>query len=132
MNCFRHQDRSALGVCGACGKGLCQDCFADGKILACKGYCEDDARDVVMLREAQVRLVATSLAWLRFNRFLLYALAVFLLGMGAFTGCLSLLDFQRAWSLFVLGGVLAAFGLVLLLRTRQIPSSGVRQPEEAR
>ena len=41
MNCFRHHERGAVGICKSCGKGLCSVCAAelpDG--LACKGSCE--------------------------------------------------------------------------------------------
>ncbi len=41
MNCFRHRDRPAVGVCAACGKGLCGDeCAHDGAHgLHCDATC---------------------------------------------------------------------------------------------
>ncbi|HCU25594.1 MAG TPA: hypothetical protein DF383_11315 [Deltaproteobacteria bacterium] len=37
MHCFHHQDHEAIGICKACGKGLCQECTVDlGHGLACK------------------------------------------------------------------------------------------------
>lgn len=41
MNCFRHRDRVAVGVCVACGKALCgEDCAHDGPLgLHCDATC---------------------------------------------------------------------------------------------
>lgn len=41
MNCFRHRDRIAVGVCVACGKALCgEDCAHDGPLgLHCDAAC---------------------------------------------------------------------------------------------
>lgn len=41
MNCFRHRDRIAVGVCAACGKALCgEDCAHDGPLgLHCDAAC---------------------------------------------------------------------------------------------
>ena len=41
MNCFRHRDRVAVGVCAACGKALCgEDCAHDGPLgLHCDAAC---------------------------------------------------------------------------------------------
>ena len=41
MNCFRHRDRVAVGVCAACGKALCgEDCAHDGPLgLHCDVTC---------------------------------------------------------------------------------------------
>ncbi len=42
MNCFAHQTAPAVGICRACGKGVCAPCAADtGAGLACPGPCED-------------------------------------------------------------------------------------------
>ena len=47
MNCFYHRDRSAVGICKNCQRGLCSECAVevpDG--LACKERCE---RQVLLL-----------------------------------------------------------------------------------
>jgi len=44
MNCFKHADRPALGLCKSCGKGLCSECLVevpDGLACKCKNQCED-------------------------------------------------------------------------------------------
>ena len=44
MDCFNHPDRSAVGVCKSCGRGLCHDCAVDSPNgLSCKG-CEARVR----------------------------------------------------------------------------------------
>lgn len=41
MNCFRHSDVPAVGLCKACSKGVCPDCAAEASGgLACRGSCE--------------------------------------------------------------------------------------------
>ena len=42
MNCFQHADRSAVGVCRACGKALCRDCLVEVEGgIACRDTCEE-------------------------------------------------------------------------------------------
>jgi len=41
MNCFKHNDRSAVGICKACAKGVCPECAAElTNGIACKDACE--------------------------------------------------------------------------------------------
>ena len=41
MNCFQHEDRTAVGVCRACGKALCKDCLVEVEGgIACRDTCE--------------------------------------------------------------------------------------------
>ena len=47
MQCFNHNDRSAVGHCKVCGKGLCVECAADlGHSLACKDTHETMAHNI--------------------------------------------------------------------------------------
>lgn len=47
MNCFRHPQVVAVGICKACNKALCFDCSADlGWALVCRGDCEQRAKSV--------------------------------------------------------------------------------------
>lgn len=42
MNCYRHSNVSAVGLCKTCFKAVCPDCAVDvGNGLACKGSCEE-------------------------------------------------------------------------------------------
>ena len=41
MNCFKHNDLVAVGICKSCGKGVCLECAApQTNGLACKRECE--------------------------------------------------------------------------------------------
>ena len=41
MNCFHHPITIAVGICRACGRGLCSECASSGSdMLACPGRCE--------------------------------------------------------------------------------------------
>lgn len=53
MRCFNHGVRPAVGICKACGRGLCASCAADlGRALACRGRCEEEALRIVQLVDA--------------------------------------------------------------------------------
>ena len=42
MQCFNHQDRSAVGICKHCQRGICKECASDLEHgLACKGVHEE-------------------------------------------------------------------------------------------
>lgn len=41
MNCYYHPERSAIGICQSCGRGLCSDCATDLEDgLGCVSSCE--------------------------------------------------------------------------------------------
>lgn len=51
MRCFYHPERSAVGICSSCHRGLCDECAKEiGKSYACIGNCEED----VAIDEVQV------------------------------------------------------------------------------
>ena len=57
MRCFTHQEKEAVAICRACGKGLCPDCGVDlGRGLSCRGRCEQDARDYTDLMDRSVQI----------------------------------------------------------------------------
>jgi hypothetical protein len=61
MNCFFHQERSAVGICKNCQRGLCPACaaeVADG--LACKGKCESRVLLLGRLVESNERETQTA------------------------------------------------------------------------
>lgn len=52
MNCFTHSENAAVGICAACGKGVCADCATDMKRgLACKDQCEPEVRRLLDVRD---------------------------------------------------------------------------------
>lgn len=49
MKCFHHPSDDAVGLCKACGKGVCRACAVDlGEGLACANSCEVAARELIM------------------------------------------------------------------------------------
>jgi hypothetical protein len=49
VKCFHHPTDDAVGLCKACGKGVCRVCAVDlGEGLACADSCEVAARDLIM------------------------------------------------------------------------------------
>jgi hypothetical protein len=49
LKCFHHPTDDAVGLCKACGKGVCRVCAVDlGEGLACADSCEVAARDLIM------------------------------------------------------------------------------------
>jgi len=50
MNCFYHPDKSAVGSCKYCQRGLCPECAAVTEdVLACKNRHEDEVRKLEQL-----------------------------------------------------------------------------------
>ena len=46
MQCFRHNQRAAVGVCRHCGKATCSDCHDDtGQGIACSPECAAEIQD---------------------------------------------------------------------------------------
>jgi hypothetical protein len=103
MNCWRHRDRVAVGVCTACGKGLCaEDCAHDDVVgLHCDETCAARLR-----RQAGAADPPTPWGW-----------SVLLLALGALA--LYYGWHQSEWALSVpnlLGLFFVWYGVVLLLQ----------------
>lgn len=121
MKCFYHHDRDALGICKACGKGLCDDCLEDfGKGLACRDRCEDDVRRLIALIDHNLRVAPASASTMRTNRAMFLAVGVFVFFAGAFFTAVALTD-ERIWFIAIIGGVLMAFGVFLFIKGWQLP-----------
>lgn len=57
MNCFTHTENSAIGICKACNKAVCRECFLDtGNGLACSPDCEKEVREInsILARSKQI------------------------------------------------------------------------------
>ena len=55
MNCFYHPDRSALGTCRHCGRGLCEQCAAlVDDTLACRGRHEEQVRGLNLAAQRSI------------------------------------------------------------------------------
>lgn len=47
MNCYKHNDNSAIGICKYCMKGLCTECAVEiGNTLSCKNSCENQVEKI--------------------------------------------------------------------------------------
>jgi hypothetical protein len=61
MNCFKHNDRSAVGICKSCGKGVCMECAAQQTNgIACKGECEARVDLINKMVDNNAKLLAAS------------------------------------------------------------------------
>lgn len=56
MECYNHPGKPAVGICRACEKGLCRDCFNDtGQGGACRNQCEEKVRTISKLINFNIR-----------------------------------------------------------------------------
>lgn len=58
MNCYRHRDRSAVGICAACGKGVCGESCAQDETLGLS--CTDACHKQLQLRQRALRASMSS------------------------------------------------------------------------
>ena len=55
MNCYYHPDKSAIGLCKHCQRGLCSDCSTLVEdVLACKDRHEEQVRELVELSKQDI------------------------------------------------------------------------------
>ena len=45
MNCYYHQDSTAVGICRSCAKGICADCAIDG-VMVCSEECREKTENI--------------------------------------------------------------------------------------
>lgn len=58
MNCFNHNELSAVGICKHCNKGICQNCLSDTRDgIACKGHCTEEVMAINKLIEHNKKVV---------------------------------------------------------------------------
>ena len=64
MNCYYHQNHTAVGICKNCSKGICFECASDlGNGIACKNKCEEEVKDInkIIFRGKRThKVIATS------------------------------------------------------------------------
>ena len=125
MKCFFHQDRDAVGICKSCGRGICSECAFDlGKGIACRGRCEQDARDVIQLVERGVQTNPKMISIVRKARttgllsaglFILLGIVFLVLGFASASAGRPVLFEIAIGSLFFL------YGIISLIRTLATP-----------
>jgi len=131
MNCYVHRDRPAVGLCKACGKGLCPECLveiADG--LACRGRCEERARRINAMVDANDRILASANRQARASGWFIALLGALFLGFGLLPWLVN----GSTSTLFMaaLGAVFAAYGLTRALRKPPYPIAGAVSAREGR
>jgi hypothetical protein len=109
MRCFVHHDQEAVGVCRACGKGLCPDCAVDlGHTICCRAC-------VQKAQELQAQIVRNELATKaqKRNRFFLPIYFIAFGVIGLYFG----LSFHSTSTVanyaLVIGAIFTIFGLFL-------------------
>lgn len=113
MRCFNHSNSEAVGICRACGKGLCTACVVDlGFGLSCRGDHETRvaASDALVSRAAHVQDAAGRAK---------YAAPAFFGFSGIVFGCYGLMQNQIDMFLVLIGGGFLAFGVALLVINRR-------------
>jgi len=115
MNCFNHHERQAIGVCKACGKGLCPDCLVEvANSIACKNNCEK--RVTILNKLVDARLKLLSLARLYYILALATGLLFIIWGLLSYSA-----DNTGAGLLGISVGVLLlCMGIVGAVRSRRI------------
>lgn len=120
MNCYVHHEKSAVGLCKSCGRGLCPECVVEvGESLSCSGRCEDKVHTLNMMVEKNAQLVSTSNQALRsaarFSMIMGGALLAF--GIWQYSKGLGFLPYF----LMVLGLIFLANGVLRSRRSAQYP-----------
>lgn len=115
MKCFNHSDKDSVGICKACGKGLCRECVTDlGYGLACKGMHEVEVENINTLVSKNIDAIesAPKNAMILPAFFLLSGLVF--AGFGYFSKR-GITDFS-----FILGSVFIVFAIVVYFRNRAL------------
>ena len=118
MRCYNHSEIEAVGICRACGKGLCTACAVDlGIGLSCRGEHEKRvaANDALVSRAAQVQDTAGRAK---------YALPAFFGFSGLVIGGYGLMQHGTDRFLALLGGGFIVFGAFLFVINRKAYRTG--------
>ena len=112
MKCFNHPDRSAIGICKSCYKGLCQECAVDLEHgLACKDKHETDVENIKMVTDKNIKIYTTALrSYLIRSLFFLFMGVLFV-----FTGWAARLGFSS-----IIGCGFVVFALVTYFRAKAL------------
>ena len=118
MNCFYHQDVSAIGICKSCSRGLCPDCAAEQTSgLACRGRCEEEVETLARLLKYTAALQASALQRLKAQRLAAIIPGVFITLFGAFFAWVGFSANPEIWAMVGLGAFLVLFGGYLVVKT---------------
>ena len=113
MHCYNHSSSEAVGICRACGKGLCTSCAVDlGFGLSCRGDHETRvaANEALVSRATNVQDAAGRAK---------YAAPAFFGFSGIVMGSYGLMQHRTDMFLVLLGGGFLVFGAYLLAVNRR-------------
>jgi len=114
VRCFNHTDRESIGICKACGKGICSECAVDlGYALSCHGDHEKRvaSNEALVIRATRVQDTAGRIK---------YAAPVFFGFMGVFFAAWGFIQHGSDKYLAVMGFGFLGFALVLLFANQRI------------
>ena len=61
MNCFNHPEKSAIGLCKCCNKGLCFECAVDLDFgLACKNKHEKEVEAIEFITQKSQKIFSSA------------------------------------------------------------------------
>lgn len=113
MNCFNHNELSAIGICKHCNKGICQNCLSDtGNGLTCKGHCTKEVIAINKLIEYNKKVVkGTSGNW--------KSSAILFIAMGCLFILTTVLYFGKFDPFFsLMGTIFLVYGFYVLQKGR--------------
>jgi sulfite exporter TauE/SafE len=117
MNCYYHHDRSAIGICKHCQRGLCPDCAAlVNDSLACKDRHEENVRAVNQMLERNLLTSARTVANYRRSAWFYLLTGLLFAGFGLY---------QIRWQglqgifLFLIGAFLLYVGVANFVESRK-------------
>ena len=112
MNCFRHHEQFAVGVCKSCMKGLCTECMVEvDNSLACKNSCEAAVEAINRSQENQPMIQAYAKAMRIIGPLFLLAYGIYVLVFWS-----GIFSTQKDLGLAGLGLVSILFGIWLFFR----------------
>jgi hypothetical protein len=114
MNCFQHSNKTAIGHCAFCGRGLCHDCatVVQNK-LSCRGACQQEiARERKVLAQSETSLGQRSTVYLtssamyqrQFAFSAVFGIGLLIFGIILFAGQVP-----------VVGAIMAGIGAIFLI-----------------
>lgn len=122
MNCFKHNDRVAVGICRSCAKGLCVECavpLTNG--LACKGSCEERVNLINKIMDSNVRTLAVARYQTKSHAIITLILGAMCLAFGGIW--LTQAGSQTLSSLFICMGIaFSGLGILRLNKKSQYPA----------
>jgi hypothetical protein len=115
MNCYNHEDKSSVGICKACGKGLCPECVTDmGHGLACKDEHEEMVETYNFIIEKNNKVYSEA------NKNILIG-PIFLLFMGIVFIWSGIISRQGLPNMaFIMGIGFIVFSIVIFIKNREL------------